>query len=344
MTPPFFSICIAAYNADRYIDECLRSVAEQEYRDYEVVIVDDGSVEPLVLGEDVLASLSACTLKRTVNGGPYSARQTAFDIARGEIILCIDADDGLLDPLALMKIRMAFVDDVDIVLFNATSSRRSPSRMFDFSVLGESGTVAESAIWDLFTKGYSLNSLWCKAFKKSLYVKSKKNRPRLLMAEDRLQSLEVMRDAQGYRLIDEPLYYYRPNPSSTTNDDYNPVYYRQACYVEDEVVAFMKARSMPLNGWARYFLGYTSNALLGIRYNRRLKASERRSAYMAVREEHVLNLAYEHCLVDSLGKMDELRLKFLQLGWSAALDASMLPWRIGSGLKRILRRGLGGSV
>lgn len=341
MTRPFFSICIAAYNAQRYIGECLGSIAAQDCRDFEVVIVDDGSVVPLTLDEGMRASFPSCMLKRTANGGPYAARQTAFDIAKGEVILCVDADDGLLDPAALSKIKRAFEAGADIVLFNASSSERMPTCMFDFSALAESGPVEERLVWDLFTKGYSLNSLWCKAFKRTLYTKGEKARPRLLMAEDRLQSLEVMSSAKSYWLINEPLYFYRQNPTSTTNAGYNPDYFAQACFVEEEIVAFMEERGMPLEDWARYFLAYTSSALLGVRYNRSLNFTSRRCAYASFRREDIVRLAVEHCTAGSLAKVDTLRLRLLYDGRFAALDAGMLPWRIGSGLKRLIRGGTG---
>lgn len=339
MTMPFFSICIAAYNAERYIGECLRSIMAQDCRDYEVVIVDDGSAKPLVLDESLRSGLPFCTLRRTTNGGPYAARQAAFDAARGEVIMCVDADDGLLDPSALSKIKRAFTDgDADVVLFNASASDCERARMFDFSALGGEGAVSESSVWGLYSKGYSLNSLCCKAFKRALYSKGEKTRPRLLMAEDRLQSLEVMRDAKSYWLLDEPLYFYRPNPVSTTNAGYDPAYYRQACYVEEEVMVFMRGRDIPLDGWARYFLGYTSSALLGIRYNRALDAVARWDAYSSARDERVLREAFEHCPDGALSKVDELRVELLRDGLLVVLDASMLPWRIGSGVKRMVRK------
>ena len=58
MTKPFFSICIAAYNAQPYIGECLGSIAEQDYFDFEVIIVDDGSLGSLVFaGTSLFSSL-----------------------------------------------------------------------------------------------------------------------------------------------------------------------------------------------------------------------------------------------------------------------------------------------
>ena len=155
------------------------------------------------------------------------------------------------------------------------------------------------------------------------------------MAEDRLQSLEVMRNARSYWLIDEPLYFYRPNLASTTNGGYDPAYFHQACYVEDEVVACMAERKMPLDDWARYFLGYSSSALLGIRYNRQLDAVERRAAYADMSGERVLSVAMSICPMSFLSVVDALRLSLLKGGHFTLLDLSMLPWRVGSGVKRL---------
>lgn len=320
MNRPFFSICIAAYDAQRFIDECLESILAQDCHDYEVIIVDDGSLQPLVLDKAICTLLPSCKLIRTDNGGPYAARQTAFEVAGGMAVLCIDSDDKLHDPSALSKIKRAFENGADIVLFNATSSERKSSLMFDFSALGEGGPVEEDSVWALFSKGEI-------------------NRPRLLMAEDRLQCLEIMSCARSYWLINEPLYFYRPNPSSTTHAGYNPAYFAQVCYVEEEVVAYMERRGMPLGSWAHYFLSYTSSALLGVRYNRSLNFAARRDSYASVRDERILRLATERCAVGSLSKVDALRLRLLLDNRYTALDASMLPWRMGSAIKRLARRG-----
>ena len=229
MTRPFFSICIAAYNAERYIEDALRSLSVQTCSDYEVVVVDDGSKNPLSIGDELVSTLPSVHLSRIENNGPYLARQKAFDLASGEVILCVDADDKLLDPDALSALKRIFDEEAaDVVFFNATDSEEKPSRLFDFSLLGNGGQVDVSAVWRLYSTSYSLNSLCCKAFRKTLYsTSSNKQRPRLLMAEDRLQTLEIMRNADSFWLVDEPLYYYRPNPGSTTRSAYKPEYYLQ---------------------------------------------------------------------------------------------------------------------
>ena len=336
MTKPFFSICIAAFNAGVYFDDCLWSIVAQDCRDYEVVIIDDGSIEPLILDEGIAGALPAVRIERVSNGGPYAARQKAFDLARGEVLVCVDSDDKLLDHSMLSKLKGAFIGHgADVVIYNATCDERRVTKLLDLSGLGGGGFVDEGAIWRTYTKGYSLNSLWCKAFKRTLYTKGEKPRPRLLMAEDRLQSLEVMRGARSYWLIDEPLYFYRPNPASTTNGGYDPSYFHQACYVEDEVLAFMNGRGIPIGEWASHFLSATSGVLLGLLYNDSLGRTERWAAYEAIGREHALDVAMELRGNCDLSLVDGLRLSLMEEGKFWLLDLSMLPWKAGSGLKHL---------
>lgn len=336
MTKPFFSICIAAFNAGVYFDDCLWSIVAQDCRDYEVVIIDDGSVDPLILDEGVVGVLPAVRIERVSNSGPYAARQKAFDLARGEVLVCVDSDDKLFDRSMLSKLKDAFISHgADVVIYNATCDERRVTKLLDLSGLGGGGSVDEAAVWRVYSKGYSLNSLCCKAFKRTLYTKGEEPRPRLLMAEDRLQSLEIMRNARSYWLIDEPLYFYRPNPASTTNGGYDPSYFHQTCYVEDEVLEFMHGRGIPIGEWAPYFLSAASGALLGIRYNGSLSRVERWVAYEAIGREHALGVAMGLRCNCNLSLIDGLRLSLMEEGKFRLLDLSMLPWKAGSVLKHL---------
>jgi len=92
---PLVSVIIPAYNARKWIDETLQSVRQQTWRDYEVVVVDDG-------GEDNLQHYLEITypnqLKviRQENRGLSSARNTGFASASGRFICFLDADDLIL--------------------------------------------------------------------------------------------------------------------------------------------------------------------------------------------------------------------------------------------------------
>lgn len=93
---PHVSVIVPVFNAGAYLEQAVRSVAAQTYRDFEVVVVDDGSTDERTLALlERWAREPGVTLHRTPNRGPSAARNFAIEHARGEHILPLDADDYL---------------------------------------------------------------------------------------------------------------------------------------------------------------------------------------------------------------------------------------------------------
>jgi glycosyltransferase involved in cell wall biosynthesis len=92
--PPAVSVIIHAYNVSQYISEALESVVAQEFRDYEIIVINDGSADTPEL-ERVLEPLreDIVYLKQN-NRGAAAARNTALFVARGEFVAFLDADDS----------------------------------------------------------------------------------------------------------------------------------------------------------------------------------------------------------------------------------------------------------
>ena len=86
------SVVIPLYNKETSIAQSLKSVLSQEYDDFEVVIVDDGSTDGSV-GVVGAINDSRIRLIKQKNGGPSKARNTGVKNAKGEWILFLDADD-----------------------------------------------------------------------------------------------------------------------------------------------------------------------------------------------------------------------------------------------------------
>ena len=95
---PLISIIIPAYNAEKDLGECLRSIAGQTYANIEVVLVDDGSTDSTAsVGREWEQKDRRIRYIRTENAGVSAARNTGIDMARGEWIGFVDADD-CIDP------------------------------------------------------------------------------------------------------------------------------------------------------------------------------------------------------------------------------------------------------
>lgn len=93
---PGISIVVPAYNCEKYIAACLESIMVQTFRDYEVLVVDDGSTDHT---EDILDEFAKTDrrirLFRQENAGPSAARNTGIRNAAGEYIMFCDADDTI---------------------------------------------------------------------------------------------------------------------------------------------------------------------------------------------------------------------------------------------------------
>lgn len=101
-----FSIIINNYNYAQYIVECIESVLAQTYKNYELIIVDDGSTDHSCAIIDRYSD-KAIVIKKE-NGGQGSAYNVGFAQASGDLVLFLDADDLLL-PHALEVISNAWV-------------------------------------------------------------------------------------------------------------------------------------------------------------------------------------------------------------------------------------------
>lgn len=89
---PYFSIVIPCYNKEDFIAETIHSVLEQDFNDYELIIVDDGSTDSSV---NIINSFDDSRIKllKKINGGVSSARNYGIKNATGKYIAFLDADD-----------------------------------------------------------------------------------------------------------------------------------------------------------------------------------------------------------------------------------------------------------
>lgn len=104
------SIIVAFYNAEAYLEELLTSIQNQTYKDFELIMMDDGSTDgSATVAEKILASCSfPHKLLGQANAGSCAARNAAFAQAVGEYVVFVDADD-ILSPDYLRRL----VDDLE---------------------------------------------------------------------------------------------------------------------------------------------------------------------------------------------------------------------------------------
>ena len=104
------SIVIPVYNKAEYISNCLESLFQQDFDDFEIIVVDDGSTDDSGrICDEKAAQNSRIRVIHTENGGVTAARRKGVEQAVGEYIMFVDADDRLL-PDAITKLYNAITE------------------------------------------------------------------------------------------------------------------------------------------------------------------------------------------------------------------------------------------
>lgn len=110
------SVIIPVYNGERYIEACVQSVLTQSFKNLELLLVDDGSVDAtLSLCRKLAEEDRRIRIFYQENAGVSAARNRGLEEARGEYVLFVDADDLLLSN-SVLTLYTAARNDVDFVM------------------------------------------------------------------------------------------------------------------------------------------------------------------------------------------------------------------------------------
>lgn len=112
-----FSIIIPVYNVEKYLEQCLNSVLNQTFADYEVICVNDGSTDGSLI---ILNNFSKKNVRFQVisqeNGGLSDARNAGIKAAKGDYIFLLDSDDWIVENA--LEILNENIGNQDFIVFN----------------------------------------------------------------------------------------------------------------------------------------------------------------------------------------------------------------------------------
>lgn len=117
MEETLISVIVPAYQAERWLQECCQSVCAQTYQNWELIIVDDGSQDgTLAIAEEEARKEQRIRVIHTDNGGVSQARNTGLGVAKGQLIMFLDADDLLVPDALEFLYQVIQEDNADIAI------------------------------------------------------------------------------------------------------------------------------------------------------------------------------------------------------------------------------------
>ena len=113
-----YTIIICGYNIEGYIETAVESILKQDYHNYEIIIVNDGSTDKTLEKVKKYKTDNIVIINNNINKGLGASRNIAVEVAKGEYILYLDGDDTMYDEHTLSKINeIVQRDEADITFF-----------------------------------------------------------------------------------------------------------------------------------------------------------------------------------------------------------------------------------
>lgn len=225
MSAPLLTIIIPAYNAAASVGRIVSSIVAQEFRDFELIVVDDGSTDNTI---NVLRGLKKndprIIIRSQKNGGPSSARNTGLEKARGQYVMFFDADDDI-DPQMLKKmVSEAQTHKSDLVVCGWRIDLQTQNDLIknykqvsppSQHIEGSQAVIKPYVLRSIGRSG-QLYNLWNKLFRRDIIQKAGlRFREDLRFGEDLVFTFHYLRHASRLQLIPTPLYHYVSGSSSS---------------------------------------------------------------------------------------------------------------------------------
>lgn len=214
MNGELVSIIIPAYNVDNYLEECVRSLLCQTYKNYEVIIIDDGSTDnTYTVGKCLTAENANVKLFHQENQGVSIARNAGIQKANGEFVVFVDADDIVSPQYIETLIVCAKKSDMGMVGF--TSEREKIATKLSMNTVDIcASNMIEGILRGTNYDGYLWNKIFQKKIIKNNNLIFQKN---IVVWEDLLFVLQYLKNCSTITVSNEKLYYYRNREGSAVN-------------------------------------------------------------------------------------------------------------------------------
>ena len=220
------SIIIAAYNAEKTIERCLNSILENKYEDYEVIVINDGSIDATEKVVELFASDKIKYFYKE-NTGVADTRNYGIEMAKGEYITFVDSDDYVANNYfenldKYLKEGIDIIKRKAIILDEKTSSKQK--------IVGPvfEDCTGEEAFNKLCFEDIYMDTLWSYIVKKSLLeANDLKFTPDLFHEDFGLISLMILK-ANKMVSLDDYVYYYVQTDGSIMREQNEQKTYKKA--------------------------------------------------------------------------------------------------------------------
>ncbi len=265
------SIIIPIYNSEKYLDECLVSISAQTFKNFEVIMVDDGSSD---LSENICKKYKKNDGRfkyyKKDNGGPYAARLFGVKNSVGEYIMFCDSDDFYCDKRAFSKLfELLDKNDLSVIQFAFTKKYnhiKRKSKAVKSPIIKDRNSFLSDEYPMLICSRYDgallTHQVWNKIYDRDLFLPllDDVHSERIFWGDDQIINMQILQNCRTIMFIPDDLYCYRcfsggtNNFSKRTMDDLSSIKKYQLLFLEnfvaDDKEHLLKILHAETAGWS----------------------------------------------------------------------------------------------
>lgn len=208
---PKVSIIVPVYNAEKALRRCVDSILNQEFTDFELILIDDGSKDSSgAICDSYAAADSRVHVRHKANTGVSDTRNMALDMARGTYLQFLDSDDWITPDATKLFVRTAEEKDCDLVI--SDFYRVAGDRVSRKGDLEESEVMSREEFAGHMMENpadFYYGVLWNKLYKREIVERCQiRMDAEVSWCEDFLFNLEYILHGKRFCALPVPLYYY----------------------------------------------------------------------------------------------------------------------------------------
>ncbi|WP_288222123.1 glycosyltransferase [uncultured Clostridium sp.] len=238
------SLILPVYNVEKYLQECLDSILNQSYGDYELIIINDGSTDGSIkIIEDYRDKFKNIKIITQENKGLSETRNIGLKYAMGEYILFVDSDDFLRKDMLEKLINEALETNSDIVISNYYLYYSNINIIKYLKDMPKEQSYSNNEVINLMLMNKIQGHVWNKLFKYTLLKEINFEFETDRFMEDIFPIFKAISRANKITYIDEALYFYRQREGSIINkknkkltEDYYHAITSIIKYIEDNEI------------------------------------------------------------------------------------------------------------
>lgn len=217
------SVIVPVYNTEKYLEKCIRSIIEQDFKDIEIICINDGSTDNSFQILQELANIDKrIVIVNKKNEGVAETRNLGMILAKGKYIQFIDSDDYLEKGYFTKAYEIIERNNLDILIFDYYTKENNEIKKEKDIELEENKYITGEAYLKILIDSSKTKTtfLWNKLIKREMIIKNNISIPKNLnIGEDVYLLYLFSYYSSKIGKYNKSFYYYVKNTSSLTNKE-----------------------------------------------------------------------------------------------------------------------------